>query len=489
MYKSQDLVALADEYIEEADCAYENKQIIQAIHLAQNALHLYKEAGALEKYAYCLNSIGVFYSTVGNENGAVDTYLEGLDLCEKQHLEQYYSLFYNNIGSGFQDLREYNKAIEYFLKTEECLKHEKAKKEERYQLRLLITYMNLCDAYRAQGEYEKAKEYLSKAEQYFEIPEAQTYKDSFLVSKCHLLWEAGNEEFVRLHLEEIVSGIIANVNTSDYVQDLKSACELLEKMKEYDSWKRILEAADTYIGSQHSIFFRMMLMEFWMDYYQSISDEESFTKACVEHAKLIRKQREVEDKERASALEMKIELAEKEKQRRIAEEESHTDVLTKVNNRHKLQHDMEDMLEDCLAKKQMLGVGLLDIDCFKEINDTYGHLFGDECLTKVAEVISQAVEGKGYAYRYGGDEFVLLFEDGCCSLMEETANQIQLQIEKLALPNEKSKVIPYLTLSQGYASFYPKMDETGRKLLDHADKALYYVKEHGRNGIRIISEE
>ena len=163
-----------------------------------------------------------------------------------------------------------------------------------------------------------------------------------------------------------------------------------------------------------------------------------------------------------------------------------TDALTGLGNRYSLEREAVHIIRD--AGGERITVGVLDIDCFKQLNDTYGHIQGDRCLKVVADILKEAVMDCGHVYRFGGDEFVMLFPAGMENRIEEIAEAILQKIAEVGIANEHSVVQPNLTISQGYACFVPEGTESGARLIEHADKALYYVKRNSRNAYYIIRE-
>ena len=119
------------------------------------------------------------------------------------------------------------------------------------------------------------------------------------------------------------------------------------------------------------------------------------------------------------------------------------------------------------------------------MNDTYGHLQGDECLRKIAEVLQTMTENIGSAYRFGGDEFVILAKDATKEQIHEMAAKIKNSIFELHMENRNSNVLPEITISQGYCCFVPEKEVDLSDMLTMADRALYQVKEHGRNGYEV----
>ena len=160
----------------------------------------------------------------------------------------------------------------------------------------------------------------------------------------------------------------------------------------------------------------------------------------------------------------------------------HTDSLTRLGNRYKLENDSKEMLTQCLEEGKPMTVGVLDIDCFKQMNDTYGHLAGDECLKKISEALRNMTETIGNAYRFGGDEFVILAKDASKEQIVQMAENIKKTIFDLHMENKNSKVTSEITISQGYCCFVPEKEVELSDMLSMADKALYKVKESGRNG-------
>lgn len=159
---------------------------------------------------------------------------------------------------------------------------------------------------------------------------------------------------------------------------------------------------------------------------------------------------------------------------------SRTDNLTGTFNRRYFFEFIE--YEFSISKRydQLMSVVLLDVDNFKQINDTYGHLAGDEVLVFVAKTVQSELRDSDVLARYGGDEFIILVPNNGS---EDVRNLIERIREKL----ESSIVNTYgnqlkVTISAGIADLQPNID-TATKLVYRADQALYIAKQSGRNRI------
>lgn len=122
---------------------------------------------------------------------------------------------------------------------------------------------------------------------------------------------------------------------------------------------------------------------------------------------------------------------------------------------------------------------LIDVDTFKSVNDTYGHATGDLILKKVATLLKAAFRTIDYVCRIGGDEFAIIMVDMTSNLSYTITDKINDVNRQLANPDPEEGV-PAVSLSVGVA--FTDRDNPGDSLFKDADHALYYTKEHGRNG-------
>ncbi|MFC4259693.1 diguanylate cyclase domain-containing protein [Marinobacter lacisalsi] len=162
---------------------------------------------------------------------------------------------------------------------------------------------------------------------------------------------------------------------------------------------------------------------------------------------------------------------------------SRTDSLTGLQNRRHLDEDIEERVRDCRDKGTPLSIIVFDVDYFKQFNDAYGHLQGDECLQTIASLLREAALRSGdKVYRFGGEEFLILLKDTDQAGALAFARRLKADIETAAIPHEQSAVAPIITASMGIATGQPPEVE-GQTLLDQADMALYQAKASGRDTI------
>ncbi len=157
------------------------------------------------------------------------------------------------------------------------------------------------------------------------------------------------------------------------------------------------------------------------------------------------------------------------------------DALTGFHTKEGLNEYLHSKITSVYDKIKYVAVIILDLDKFKDINDTYGHLVGDDALRFFAMTINGVLKGQHFVARYGGDEFVIVMPDSADGRNSmDIANKV-----KVALKKEKFSTVSgsmKLHSSIGIASF-PHDGKTARDVMAAADQALYYVKKHGRGKI------
>jgi len=162
------------------------------------------------------------------------------------------------------------------------------------------------------------------------------------------------------------------------------------------------------------------------------------------------------------------------------------DALTGLLSRRHLNRQLPLIFAEMRRTGAPLSVIMLDIDHFKRINDTYGHLFGDEVLRRVASSVKQSIRSYDSAYRYGGEEMCIILPRTSSETALTIARRCHANISRLKLRTEDGNSVS-VTVSVGVATLTPS-DESPQSLLERADAALYHAKETGRNRIITASE-
>jgi len=164
------------------------------------------------------------------------------------------------------------------------------------------------------------------------------------------------------------------------------------------------------------------------------------------------------------------------------------DGLTGIPNRRAFDERLDQEWRRAMRTGERLSLAMIDIDRFKEFNDTYGHLAGDDCLRRVALTLTETLTRAGdFVGRYGGEEFGCILpgidEQGLPAISEE----VRATVESLRIPHQASGVGPYVTISIGAASCIPTQETPPELLIALADEQLYRSKSQGRNRVNVVT--
>ena len=158
------------------------------------------------------------------------------------------------------------------------------------------------------------------------------------------------------------------------------------------------------------------------------------------------------------------------------------DILTGILNRNAIVK----VLVSNIARAQNYSIAAImgDIDYFKKINDTYGHLVGDEVLINVSQILSSSLREGDAVGRFGGEEFIMVLPGCNMSVAVRVAERVRALIAASSISTETGEI--HVTMSFGVAVMQEGRGEDGEELLKRADEALYRAKNNGRNRVEYI---
>ncbi len=166
------------------------------------------------------------------------------------------------------------------------------------------------------------------------------------------------------------------------------------------------------------------------------------------------------------------------------------DDLTQIANRRRFEDRLNQEWRRAQRDNTFLAVIICDIDYFKNYNDTYGHLQGDQALHTVAQAINNALKRPmDLVARYGGEEFAMILPGTNINGAQRVAKEVKEAVDALHLEHLSSEISDHVTLSFGVAAIVPKSDVASKVLVETADRALYRAKAQGRNRILCVSTE
>lgn len=165
-----------------------------------------------------------------------------------------------------------------------------------------------------------------------------------------------------------------------------------------------------------------------------------------------------------------------------------TDDLTGIANRRYFNKRFAEVWADHVRESRNIAVLMIDVDYFKNYNDSYGHLEGDQCLKIIAETIHSLIfRPRDFLARYGGEEFIVLLPNTSKAGAELVAKRVHQRIKELKLENKPNGIGGYLTVSIGITEEQPSPTSSKSDFLNRVDNALYQAKKNGRNTTCFLS--
>lgn len=168
---------------------------------------------------------------------------------------------------------------------------------------------------------------------------------------------------------------------------------------------------------------------------------------------------------------------------------SRIDPLMGINNRLAFEEQFSQFHDICVERDVAYGIVMCDVDHFKRLNDRFGHQYGDEVLRQLARIIRSSLRNEDLAFRYGGEEILLLLYRQQLGGAERAADRIRQKIASVPFPMPGTELSAHVTISCGVASYPENFDTTTgwMGLVGSADQALYKAKNAGRN--RVMTAE
>lgn len=470
-------------------------------YLQNNVTLFYKEMflcmPLLEKakehlyFALGNNVLGIMSINSGNAPFAMDHYINALETCKKYNLIDIEWIIHINIGTLYLRVDDEENAIIHLLKAYDYIK--KHKDYDDYKLNLSVAYTNLGKAYIEKGNIDEAKVYWYKLKK--ECLEFLGKKEkiatySFAARLYNALLDKKNRDNSIAIVKDIVK---TNFAVMDVFDDLYEFMQLLIEIDDFKSFSFIWDKVYNLTEKTTVKDMIIRLLKLKLVYFEKKDDEENFSKVAIQYAKISMSENRANKRMQKNMIALRANLKHLtdinhrvERENEILQKKSETDALTGMFNRFKLNNFWEEAFEDAYKNEKMIAIEIVDIDYFKEYNDNYGHQAGDYCIKTISDCIKRVVEENNlFCARYGGDEFVILYQNITYDDVFKITKTLAKYIYDSNIMHNYSKISDRVTVSQGVCCDIPKGRERSFDFMFSADKMLYLVKDKGKNGIEI----
>lgn len=445
------------------------------LFIAKERMTHYTDSDELKLRIWILS--GIYYEMKADEQNVVQSYLEAMVLARRVGDKASECIVLNNLGVTFQRHKSYEISQGYYHKAYDLL-------QEQPNLPIHSQVLsNLADISLVLGNLEDAKEYILECEEKEQNREArELFRRKNWCCYYAALGDRAQAEFWAGKVKELTREY--KRNTFEAFENYNALCDSMLKIKNQAYAKTFfLLMEESCSGALDQL---QPLEEKRLKYTIAFEPEENHGPAYKRFYRKNEAFRAQINTTIVEAMETKIELdkviSQKEKlqkEHENLESQVNMDELTGLYNRKFLDGCMRDWVKD--VGQRPFGVIMLDVDYFKEYNDYYGHMHGDNVLKAIGSCLKANSREGIYPCRFGGDEFTCLCEGLTLEEIEVYILAICKDLAQRKIEHHESPCNAYVTLSIGYASESDHQKAEPYLLLQAADKGLYQSKSLGRN--------
>lgn len=422
---------------------------------------------------------GLVDEALGNYVDKVKSYLEILSIMKKTGIDDYYAICYGNISISFQQAQDYEESLKYCRMSEDCFKVN----EDRYtNIQYLILQNNIGDnLYHLKNvdELEKCIEEIRKVKDDVNLKRQVL---AIMLLRYNSLIK--DEERIETCIKELYdSGIFDHPNIILRLEFFERMFECALNIKSESLCNQLLERLDEIIPQQSQcidINLQLNKVKFSLMFNEDEVDKRY--KDFYENYQMINRNRNDNTLNAINNIQTMIEINARQKEIEEANESLRTeavlDGLTGLYNRRYLNEVTRIMKEESISK---IGIAIIDVDYFKEYNDFYGHVKGDEALVTIAKIMQLKATDEIIPCRYGGDEYFVVFLNKTSIEISNWLESITNVLKDENVEHQYSKCSDRLTLSIGFDVRTMSEDLDYMDIFETADRAVYFSKDKGRN--------
>lgn len=464
-------------------CYFEMGDRVRILSHAFKAVGIFENTDDMTLLARSYNLLGIGYGAQENYQLALASYNKALDTIRGQRKPVLRKeMILNNIADCYYQMGEYQKSI-HLMKG--CLSTCQKKNPDNH-VSISVYGLNLSDCYESLGEIQQAKEILDCVE-----PDVKTLGEDPLVygyyaRRSVIHYRLGDLEKGAEYADLTLSGMNIIHDLYEFHRDFERIASLKVQANDCDRAQKFADILSEYANSNGHTFELIIAKRVQASIFDARGDRANALELYKElndlYEKRVQEQNAMQYESQKNAEAASREIAKLMKKIRISEEKAERDPLTGLMNRSALVSITNEFVQSAKEHNKKLGGIFLDIDYFKEYNDTYGHAAGDEAIKYIASVCLGEETSSIRFFRYGGDEYFGVILGHKDEDVEKLALRISETVHSSGYQHIKNPNGQRLTVSIGVVNVDMKdSDYTILDIIKYADKALYYAKDRGKD--------
>lgn len=429
--------------------------------------------------ALSYNIIGLIYSYLGQETIAIDYLIQAKNISLELNLPRECAVCYANLGLIYGQLEAYDNALFHF---EQALTYTSDVTNQAYNIEVL------CHAYCGilhckQHNYDRALASAKQVELLLQDNTTLFYDASVLNLYIRLYDINQDSDLLKEHLSKLTSMVSTRIDFLEQSEFYFDIIEYLICCQKSEECAMILDYIQPFCMKSTLIFLRYSFLKYQVAYNQAFASDADYLESCSQLIALLPRYQEEQNQTKLYSLEYVERLHQAKDDSEMYREKSRTDQMTGLLNKYTIQFLVEDDLSRQSPSRQS-AIILIDLDHFKQINDTLGHLVGDSFICQTASIIQNYFKDKALCGRVGGDEFLVYISN----VTDRSFVTLQTEILRQEIHRQTSERNITITTQASIGIAFSSDDYYNYEtLFSAADKALYRAKLEGRNKI-VVAE-
>lgn len=436
--------------------------LLIATSYAQRGISIAEENDLLQEQCDSLAQYGSCLAIMSKNEQSIGFFEKSLAIARSQNDPNREATILNNLAMSLINLNQLHLAEQKAGRALEIIQNSP----------FLYTKTAILDTlgiiYSSQGHYLQAIDSFKKA---IDLITTKNLKAALSENYLNL----GKVQISAAFLEEAEKNLGIALEMSEQESAVRIVYSCHKELANLFELKNDFAKALYHFKQYFSLFENNIAFDKAFDYAQHVSMHK--TETAQKDAEIVRLKNQI----------LIEQLANQQTRTSLLEYQSITDPLTGLFNRRHLEKHGAEMVAAAITKGSPLSVILIDIDHFKQINDTYGHLSGDRVITNFAQILTSVFRQSDLCCRYGGEEFFIALPDTNEQASADIGERFRSLIEGLPIEINNEGTTINITISVGVASLSPA-DKTLDTFLRRADEALYKAKNTGRNLLVLAGE-
>ncbi|WP_028241892.1 GGDEF domain-containing protein [Pseudobutyrivibrio ruminis] len=428
----------------------------------------------------CYNELGIIFGSESHYITSEEYFINSIELARANrfYLEEVAAC--SNFAALCYGMNAYKQALEYSFIALECCDY--VEDGEMKNIFLATNYAFIVRLYLKLDQLKEAYDNYVLMEKIVEQYTDLCSCFSIVLARYFYFEYRKDELNAQIMKQKCLEAFYSCDECMVYFDETKDFINYLMKKSEYAEIENMFNHLEKITPEDDYVDLHIFIENLRVQIYTTVGDDKKLMQSLKNYHAFTERKNEGNKRSFLATLKLRTELAQEKTQNLFLLAAAETDSLTGIANRLKMNAVADELFELANKEQKNFAVEMMDVDMFKEVNDTHGHSKGDDLLVEIAGVLKSISAKNIFVARYGGDEFIVFYynmsDQDIINKAEEIKQRVKEIGDELGLPN--------LSVSQGIVNHVPRPLNRAWDYLNAADLTLYFVKNHGKDNYRLV---